>query len=152
LLKPAAPNIRRALPADVPALKSCMDAAYAKYTSRISDLPSVSEGIEEDIQNHQVWVVIEDNNLIAGLILVAGEEYIKVVNLAVHSDHGGKGIGHKLMQHSENEARRQDYNEMRLNTHIAMPENVELYKYWGWQETARNENTVSMKKLLDTAD
>jgi N-acetylglutamate synthase-like GNAT family acetyltransferase len=143
-------HIRKALVSDAPALKICIEAAYKAYFDRISDLPPVSDGITGDITDNQVWLGIEGDTIIAGHILVTSPDHLKVANLAVHPDHGGKGVGHKLMQHSENEARRQGYDEMRLNTHIAMPENVQLYKYWGWQVTARNENTVSMKKTLDS--
>ena len=134
---------------DAPALKACIKAAYQIYAGHISDLPSLTDGLTEDIANNQVWLGIEHGNVIAGLVLIASTDHLKVANLAVHPGHGGKGIGRKLMQHSENEARRQGYDEMRLNTHVAMPRNIQLYQYWGWQETARSENTVSMKKTLD---
>ena len=73
---------------------------------------------------------------------------MKLANLAVHPNHGGKGIGRKLTELSELEAKRQGYDEMRLNTHIAMPENVQLYEHLGWEEVSRSSNTVSMRKLL----
>ena len=58
------------------------------------------------------------------------------------------GIGRKLIALSESEAKKQGYGELRLNTHVAMPENVQLYVHLGWEEVSRDGNTVSMKKTL----
>lgn len=129
-------------------MASCIDAAYAQYAGRIPDLPSVSDGCADDIANNQVWVAVQGDEVIAGLVLVAGDGFMKLANLAVHPDHGGKGLGRKLIELSEREARLQGLSEMRLNTHVDMPENIKLYQHFGWAEVSRSENTVSMKKLL----
>ena len=142
------PNIRTAMLSDADALTSCIDAAYGRYENRISDMPQVSDGIADEITNNQVWVAVVGNEVIAGLFLVPQDGFMKLANLAVHPDHGGKGIGRKLTEHSENEARRQGYREMRLNTHVAMPENVQLYEHLGWEEVSRSGNIVSMRKYL----
>ena len=142
------PIIRPAKAAEANALAACIDAAYAKYAGRISELPSVSDGCAEDIANNQVCVVTQRNDVIAGLVLVAGDGVMKLANLAVHPDHGGKGLGRKLIELAEREAKQQGYVEMRLNTHVDMPENVRLYEHLGWAEVSRRDNTVSMKKDL----
>ncbi len=142
------PMIRPAQATDANALASCIGAAYAQYLERISDLPSVSDGCAEDIANNQVWVVVQGNDVIAGLVLVRCDGYMKLANLAVHPNHVGKGLGRKLIELSEREAGRQGYQEIRLNTHVEMPENVLLYQHMGWAEVSRNGNTISMKKDL----
>ncbi|WP_439154268.1 GNAT family N-acetyltransferase [Yoonia sp.] len=142
------PVIRHAQAKDALALASCIDAAYAQYAGRISDLPPVSDGCAEDIAINQVWVAALDDKVIAGLVLVADEGFMKLANLAVHPDHGGTGLGRKLAEFAEREAVRQGFNEMRLNTHVDMPENVRLYQHLGWAEVARSGSTVSMKKHL----
>mgnify|MGYP000580841034 CR=1 FL=1 len=58
-------EIRKAALADAEGLAACIDAAYARYSGRISDMPSVSDGIEDEITNNQVWVVVEDGDIIA---------------------------------------------------------------------------------------
>ena len=91
---------------------------------------------------------MQDDQIVAGLILVACIGFMKLANLAVHPDHGGKGLGRKLIELAEREAKRQGFGEMRLNTHVDMPLNVQLYQHMGWTEESRSDNTVSMKKYL----
>ncbi len=142
------PHIRKARPDDVEALVACIDAAYAHYADRISDLPPVSDGCAQDIAENRVWVAVEGDEIVGCLFLVPGDGFLTLTNVAVHPDHRGKGLGRVLMAFCEDEARRQGFTEMRLNTHAAMPENVRLYAHLGWVETARDGNTVSMRKRL----
>jgi GNAT superfamily N-acetyltransferase len=142
------PTIRAAQAADASALVVCIDAAYAHHAARIADLPLVSDGCAEDIANNQVWVAEQGDKIVAGLILIAGDGFMKLANLAVHPDHGGKGLGRKLVELSEYAAKQQGFSEIRLNTHVDMPENVRLYHHLGWSEVSRHGNTVSMEKHL----
>ncbi len=144
-------RIRRAQIADAAAVASCIDAAYAKYADRIADLPPVSEGCAEDIANHQVWVAVKDNEIIGGLILVRQDKTMKLANVAVHPNHTGKGLGGDLIALAEREAMKQGFDELHLNTHAAMPENVRLYARLGWEEISRDGNTISMRKRLNEA-
>lgn len=129
-------------------MTSCIDAAYAPLVVRIPDLPPVSAGLAEEIAENEVWVATDGGTIIGALFLVAREGYMKLANLAVHPSHGRKGLGRALIELSEARARVHGYSEMRLNTHAAMPENISLYEHLGWQEFARDGNTVSMKKSL----
>ena len=141
-------HIRKATPEDADALAQCIDLAYARYANRIPDLPAVSEGCADDIAANQVWVATQEREIIAGLFLMPQDGFIKLANLAVHPDHGGRGIARRLMEISEREALRQGYRELRLNTHAAMPENIQIYEHFGWRVISRNGNTVSMSKSL----
>lgn len=142
------PLFRRAAPGDADALATCIDAAYAQYADQIDDLPPVSAGIEGDIAHNQVWVAIAGDELIGGLVLVRQDSWMKLANIAVHPDSAGVGLGRALIELAESEAKRQGCDEIRLNTHVNMPENIELYSHLGWTETGRNGNTVSMSKRL----
>lgn len=141
-------RIRKAMLADTETVATCIDAAYAGYSNRITDLPPVSDGCAEEIMKDRVWVAIQDNEIAGALFLVPQERFMKLANLAVHPKHGGKGLGTELIAFAEQEAIRQGYTEMHLNTHSLMPENVALYKKLGWVESSRNGNTVSLKKGL----
>ncbi|MFV1849431.1 MAG: GNAT family N-acetyltransferase [Thalassospira sp.] len=141
-------TIRRATPDDADALAHCIDAAYARYQGQITDLPPVSEGCAEEITTNQVWVVECDGAIIGCLVLAIFGDVLKLANLAVHPEHGGQGIGRKLIELGVSEARAQGYGELHLNTHAKMTDNIELYQKLGWVETARQGNTVSMRKRI----
>ena len=141
-------TLRRALRADANDLASCIAAACAVYDGRISDLPNVSEGIEDDIANRIVWVAERDSKIVGGLILSIETNFMLVMNVAVHLDASGAGIGRALMDKAEEETRKCGLLEMRLSTHVDMPENVALYEHLGWQETDRSGHKVRMMKTL----
>lgn len=138
--------VRRAETRDADNLAACIDAAYATYNARITDLPSVSENCAEEISAHQVWVAELGGQIVGGLVMVAEAHFMRVANLAVHPDHKGAGLGRSLMALAETEAVKQGYHEMRLTTHTAMPENIRLYVHLGWTTEQTVGNKVSMKK------
>ena len=140
--------IRKAQTFDTDSLVMCIDAAYAEYVKTLPDMPSVSEGCAEEIAQNRVWVAVEENKIIGCLFLKPEEGFMKLANLAVHPDHGGKGMGRSLIALAEKEAKRQGYDEMRLNTHTAIPGNIRLYIHLGWHEYGRAGKTVQMKKIL----
>ncbi|MEM9685039.1 MAG: GNAT family N-acetyltransferase [Pseudomonadota bacterium] len=147
-MNPSNYEIRRARLPDAAALAACIDAAYARYAARISDLPAVSDGCAEDIAENQVWVAVCGNDVVAGLVLVPDDRFLKLANVAVHPDHGGRGLGRVLVEHANAEASRQGYRELRLRTHVDMPDNLRFYAGLGWEEIERRENTVTMRKQL----
>lgn len=87
------PVIRPAHATDARALAACIDAAYAQYAERISDMPTVSDWCSEDIANKQIWVAVQGDEVVAGLALIASDGFMKLANLAVHPDHGGMAWG-----------------------------------------------------------
>ena len=141
-------RIRRAQPLDVDALVACIEQAYAQYTDRITDLPAVADGCGEDIKSNHVWVAVEGDQIIGCVVLIPGDGFLKFANLAVHPDQRGQGLGRRLIDFSEWQAKSQGFSEMRLTTHAAMPENIKLYSHLGWYETGRAGNSVFMKKSL----
>ena len=143
-------SIRKARLQDVPDIVACIDAAYERYRQVIADLPPVSAGIKEDITENQVWVVESDGALAGVLVLVVptGEDFIKLANIAVHPDHGGKGLGRLLIDQAIATSRAQGFGEIRLNTHTAMSDNLGLYEHLGWEEIGRSATTVSMSRKI----
>ncbi len=141
-------KIRPAVVGDEVPLGTCIDAAYAGYRNRIQDLPPVSEGIADDIKQNFVWVVELHHTIVGGLILILKDEYATLSNIAVDPDYSGMGIGRSLIEHAEAKCRSLQKTELRLSTHVAMPENVRLYQHLGWKETERSGNKVQMTKFL----
>ena len=141
-------TIRKAEPGDSLGLADCFKAAYASYARRIDDLPAMPDDFSEDIANYQVWVAEADSRIAGGLVLIPSEGFMLLANVAVHPDCRGAGLGRELVALAEAEAVRQGYGEMRLATHVDMPENVALYRRLGWDESGRQGNKVTMRKDL----
>lgn len=140
--------IRRAGLADAEPLTACLEVAYAEDAARLADLPSMSDGVVGQIVNDQVWVVDAAGTVVGGLVLAPGEGFMKLVNVAVHPDRRGAGVGRALLELADAESRKQGFDEMRLNTHAGMQSNVALYNRLGWIEVERQRNVVAMRKLL----
>ncbi|NNE82688.1 MAG: GNAT family N-acetyltransferase [Alphaproteobacteria bacterium] len=141
-------RLRRAEQSDAGGLAACIDAAYARYAARLPDLPDVSADIAEEIAQHQVWVAEIDGTIIGGLVIIPQPGFMQLANVAVHPNHAGAGLGRALLELAETESLDQGYRELRLTTHLDMPNNVRLYEHLGWRETQREGNKVSMKKLI----
>ena len=141
-------SIRRADLRDADALSKCLDAAYAPYAERIDDLPAVSADCAKEIAEHQVWVAETATDIVGGLVLMPEDGFLLLANVAVHPDQKGRGLGRALMEHAEAEAKNQRYRELRLSTHVKMPENLCLYTHLGWVETGRTGNKITMRKIL----
>lgn len=141
-------TIRRAEGRDADALVACLDAAYAPYAARIADLPPMSADCAEEIARFQVWVAVVASVIVGGLVLVPQDRFMLLANVAVHPDHRGAGLGRALLARAETEALRHGHRELRLSTHVDMPETVRLYAHLGWRQTGRRGNKVSMSKML----
>ena len=63
-------------------------------------------------------------------------------------DSSGMGVGVALTRQAEVDCLEFGLHELRLSTHIDMPENFHLYEYLGWRETGRFGNTVLMSKVI----
>lgn len=144
--------IRRARLSDAAPLAACIDAAYAQYRATIPDLPAVSEGCAEEIAEHLVWVAELEGAVVAGLVLVPSDGFMKLANVAVDPNRRGAGLGRRLLALAEEESLRRGFHEMRLHTHARMPENVRLYYRLGWKVESETGNTVSMRKELSRSE
>ena len=140
-------TLRRAEARDSKELADCIEAAYSVYSSRIDDLPAVSEGVADAIQQHRVWVA-ETQHIVGGLILVPCDDFLLLENIAVRPESTGMGIGRALIQQAEIDCQELGLQEIRLSTHEEMPENVAIYSRLGWAETGRSGNKVHMSKAI----
>lgn len=140
--------VRRATVADVLALIACIDAAYASHAAQGIDLPPVSEGVGEDILDNVVWLAVEDDELLGGVILSVAGEVAHLMNVAVHPDQSGRGIGRALITAATASAREAGHGRMRLATHKDMPANVALYEHLGWVVTGTEGDKILMELVL----
>ena len=76
------------------------------------------------------------------------KDYALIANIAVHPRFQGKGLGAQLMSVAETKARKKQYSELRLATHVLLTENVSFYLRLGWSEIERDDVRVYMSKKI----
>lgn len=131
-------HIRPADATDLTEVERIVQAAYRMYVARIGKPPGpMLDDYAALIRSHAVWVA---GVPIAGLIVLLPEaDHLLLDNIAVDPKVQGTGLGRRLMQFADAEARRRGYGELRLYTHQMMTENIALYSRTGWTETGRGE-------------
>jgi ribosomal protein S18 acetylase RimI-like enzyme len=131
--------LRGATEGDVAGLTECLAAAYAPFHDL--GLPPVTEGIADDIRDHNVWVALVDGVVRGGIVLVLGPR-AHIANLAVHPDAGGLGLGRALIDRATDAAAAAGHQSIELATHIDMTATQAFYRKLGWTETGREGNKV----------
>ncbi|MBI5105111.1 MAG: GNAT family N-acetyltransferase [Solirubrobacterales bacterium] len=128
-------DLRLAQPDDVPAFHDLVQRAYAHYVPRLGVRPApMDEDHAAQVAAGQVWL-LEDGGALAGaVVLVAAEDHLLVDNLAVDPARHGAGLGRRLLDHADAEARRRGLPELRLYTNELMTENRAIYAHLGWTE------------------
>jgi ribosomal protein S18 acetylase RimI-like enzyme len=132
----APPVLRRATPADLPAIRALIDAAYTRYLTRMDKAPApMSRDYGPSVEAGTTWVT--GSPITAVLTLYPREDHLYVENVAVDPSAQGRGLGRALMEFAEQEAARRGLHRMALVTHEAMTENQAIYARLGYVETER---------------
>ena len=147
-------SLRPARAEDALSVAACVDVAYQHYVARIGTLPGpMTEDYEKVVRDFQVTVVESDGRIVAVLVLAHADEGFLLENVAVVPEHRGRGLGKRLMELAELEARRQGFDSIYLYTHERMTENQEIYRHLGYVEYARRTESglhrIYMRKQLD---
>jgi GNAT superfamily N-acetyltransferase len=142
---------RRATAADLPAIKALIDAAYARYLTRMDKPPGpMLRDYGPSVEAGTTWVT--GSPITAVLTLYPRDDHLLVENIAVHPEAQGHGLGRVLMSFAEEEAARRGLTRMALVTHEVMTENQAIYAHLGYREVARHTEDgyrrVYMEKLL----
>ena len=126
-------TIRPATAADVPAIRALVERAYALYVPRVGRRPAP---MDADFATHvadREVVVLEQDGAIAGIVVWRPEaDHGFIDNIAVDPGRQGSGIGRRLIEFVEGEARRLGLPELRLYTNAKMTENLAMYPKLGW--------------------
>jgi GNAT superfamily N-acetyltransferase len=146
--------IRRAEPQDRKAVEDIVHAAYAMYIERIGKPPGpMLDDYAALIAQGAVNVFEHTDGMITAILVVLPKaDHLLLDNIAVRPDRQGRGLGRRLIEFSESEARRLGYSELRLYTHQKMTENIGLYLRFGFEETGRGheagyDRVFMMKRL-----
>jgi len=133
-------TVRRATPADVPALYVVVHEAYLLYVPRIGRMPApMTADYSAAVQAGQAWVAEADGAIAGLLVLVAYPDHLLIENIAVQPSAQRRGIGSRLLELAEDEARANGLSEIRLYTNEGMTENLAFYPRHGYRETRRAE-------------
>lgn len=141
--------IRRAQISDVAELVACVDDAYSLARNRGVELPPVSEGLDQDIRDHLVWVSVNGDQIVGAIVVSVTPGHAHLMNIAVRPEASGHGLAKALIQTALEELRRLNVARFDLATHVEMPENVSLYTHLGWVETDRSATKVHMSREID---
>jgi ribosomal protein S18 acetylase RimI-like enzyme len=141
--------VRRAQISDVAELVACVDAAYLSAKQLGIKLPPVSEGLDQDILDHLVWVAPDEHRIVGMIVVSVSGNQAHLMNIAVHPDAAGQGVAKSLIKTAFAELRRLSVARIDLATHVEMPDNVALYAHLGWVETGRSETKVYMSRDID---
>jgi ribosomal protein S18 acetylase RimI-like enzyme len=133
-------TVRRATPDDVPALYVVVHEAYLLYVPRIGRMPApMTADYSAAVQSGQAWVAEVDGAIAGLLVLVVYPGYLLIENIAVQPSEQRRGIGSRLLELAEDEARANGLGEIRLYTNEGMTENLAFYPRHGYRETRRAE-------------
>ncbi len=131
-------TIRPARAGDAKALTDLARDAYAHYVPRMGREPAPTRAdYAALIRDGGVWVAEHDGVPAGMLVLVMEPDHLLLSNIAVSSATQGSGIGSKLLEFTEQQAREHDRSEIRLYTNEVMTENIGYYARRGYVETGR---------------
>jgi ribosomal protein S18 acetylase RimI-like enzyme len=130
--------LRRAGTADLGAIETLVDAAYAKYVERIGRPPApMTADYATLLATSRVWVLDQDAAIVGLLVTEDKGDHLFLDVIAVAPDTQGSGYGRQLMARAEADAAEQGRTEIRLYTNQAMTENLTFYPRLGYHETGR---------------
>lgn len=144
--------IRQAETGDEAAIAAIVERAYGVYVERIGMRPGpmdTDHGVK--VRDGLAWVA-EDDRVVGLIVLVEAGDRLVIENVAVDPDRQGEGIGLRLLEFAEDEARRTGIDTVALYTHEMMAENLALYTRLGYEEDERRRENgfsrVFMSKRL----
>lgn len=146
-----AAELRQATEADLPSIHRVIAAAYGKYLRRMNKPPApLSRDYRAAVDAGAVWVA---GCPVTGVIsLTSMPDVILVENVAVHPAQQGTGLGRRLMEFAEQQARQRKIQRLALYTNELMTENQAIYSHLGYRETARRVEDgyrrIYMEKVL----
>src|SRR3546814_6886750 len=102
--------IRPARLADQARIEVIVEAAYSPYLARMNRKPApMVDDYAARIAAGQAHVLEQDGAIVGILVLEPGDSFLLLDNIAVDPGHHGTGLGRRLMDFAEEEARRRGY-------------------------------------------
>jgi ribosomal protein S18 acetylase RimI-like enzyme len=134
----SAVTLRPATAADVPRLTELVQAAYGHYVEPLGGAPRpLTDDYAEVVRTQRVTVAERGGEVSGLIVLVSDDDGFGIDNIAVDPVQQGTGVGRRLLEHAEAEARGAGFDSIYLYTHRLMTENLELYQRNGYVEYDR---------------
>jgi ribosomal protein S18 acetylase RimI-like enzyme len=145
--------IRPAITEDLATVEDIVREAYESYIERIGKPPGpMLDDYAALIDAGAVDVLEFDGRVVGIIVLLDKPDHLLLDNIAMRRAFQGRGLGRRLIEFAEAEARRRGYPDLRLYTHVTMTENIALYTRLGFVETGRGKEAgydrVFMTKCL----
>lgn len=128
------PTLRRAEPADVPAINALTHAAYAKWVPILGRQPKpMTADYAVAVRAHRIDLLEEAKSLVALIEMALEADHLLIINLAVAPGRQGQGLGSRLLAHAEAVAQAEGKPRLRLYTNRLMAPNIALYRSRGYR-------------------
>ncbi len=131
-------DLRRAGPADAPAIRRLTRDVYAKWVAAIGREPRpMAADYDMAVRNHWIDILEEAGEILALIEMIPRPDHLWIQNVAVAAPRQCGGIGTTLLAHAEETARQAGLNQLRLNTNLAFAANLAFYHHLGFSEAGR---------------
>jgi ribosomal protein S18 acetylase RimI-like enzyme len=131
-------EIRRATKSDLPGIQDCALAAYRMYVERIGRDPApMVADFAASIEDGQLYIFEVDGQLGGFVVCYTKSDHVHLENVAVSPAFQQRGIGKKLIEFVEQQARAGGLSRVELYTNAKMIENLGLYPRLGYQQFDR---------------
>jgi GNAT superfamily N-acetyltransferase len=150
-------QIKKATSQDVEAVRRLVREAYAQWIPVVGREPMpMKADYQRAVQDHEIDLLYTDGDLVALIEVIVNPDHLFIENIAVASHRQGQGLGHYLLSHAEEKARKANLKELRLLTNQAFESNIRLYESVGFQidrmePFAGGGTTVYMSKAIAAA-
>lgn len=152
--------LRAATAADAAGVAATIAAAFEQYRGRLEPesgaLRETTDGITAELARESGAIIAERNGRIVGCVMVKlVEDDLYFGRLSVVPEARGQGIGRRLVEAVEDEARRRELAGVRLGVRIVLVENQRFFLSLGYVEVSREAHegfdhptSINMRKAL----
>jgi ribosomal protein S18 acetylase RimI-like enzyme len=147
-------DIRRATPADLPALQDIERAAGAAF--RLVAMPEIADDDPPSLaelaayqQAARAWVTTDDaaGRLAAYLLADPVDGNLHIEQVSVHPDYARRALGRALLDHAAAHAAAAGQPALTLTTFTDVPWNAPYYERCGFRRLAEDELTPGLLEI-----
>lgn len=144
--------IRAARPDDLPALRELESVAGAPFrdlgmTAVADDEPPSIADLAGFQDKGRAWVVANDDEPVAYLLLDVIDGNAHVEQVSVHPDHARQGLGRKLLETAAAWAAQHGLPALTLTTYRDVPWNAPYYERLGFRVLTEAQMTAGLRSI-----